>query len=98
MSKFAYKAISLATASLLAVTVLTACNKPADKAPTTTADTTAAPVAEADGLTTEQFKALAEEGFIYGLPLVMNYAIMNEYAVDPNSGQFKAPCNQRKNE
>ena len=98
MSKFAYKAISLATASLLAVTVLTACNKPADKAPTTTADTTAAPVAEADGLTTEQFKALAEEGFIYGLPLVMNYAIMNEYAVDPNSGQFKAPFNQIKNE
>ena len=48
-------------------------------------------------LTTEQFKAIAEEGFIYGLPLVMNYAIMNEYAVDPNSSQFKAPFNQIKN-
>ena len=28
----------------------------------------------------------------------MNYAIMNEYAVDPNSSQFKAPFNQIKNE
>ena len=27
----------------------------------------------------------------------MNYAIMNEYAVDPNSSQFKAPFNQIKN-
>jgi hypothetical protein len=39
-------------------------------------------------------KAIAEEGFIYGLPLVMNYAIMNEFAVDPKSSQFKAPFNE----
>ncbi len=26
----------------------------------------------------------AEEGFIYGLPIVMNYGIMYEYAVDRN--------------
>ena len=43
-------------------------------------------------------KDIAEQGFIYGLPLVMNYAVMNEFAVDPNSGQFKAPFNQIKNE
>jgi hypothetical protein len=43
-------------------------------------------------------KDIAEEGFIYGLPVVMNYAIMYEYAVDRNSGQFKAPFNQIKNE
>ncbi|PWK61961.1 DUF1254 domain-containing protein [Aminobacter sp. AP02] len=43
-------------------------------------------------------KDIAEEGFIYGLPIVMNYAIMYEYAVDQNSGQFKAPFNQLKNE
>src|SRR5688572_4467882 len=43
-------------------------------------------------------KNIAEEGFIYGLPLVMNYGIMYEYAVDQNSGQFKAPFNQLKNE
>ena len=43
-------------------------------------------------------KAIAEEGFIYGLPLVMNYAVMNEFAVDSKSSQFKAPFNEIKNE
>jgi len=43
-------------------------------------------------------KAIAEEGFIYGLPIVMNYAVMYEYAVDKNSAQFKAPFNEIKNE
>ena len=42
-------------------------------------------------------KDIAEAGFIYGLPIVMNYAIMYEYAVDRNSGQFKAPFNEIKN-
>lgn len=45
-----------------------------------------------------QLKTLAEDGFIFGLPLVMNYAIMNEYAVDTTSNQFKAPFNHIKNE
>jgi hypothetical protein len=39
-------------------------------------------------------KAIAEEAFIYGLPIVMNYAVMYEYAVDTKSSQFKAPFNQ----
>jgi hypothetical protein len=39
-------------------------------------------------------KDIAEEGFIYGLPLVMNYAVMQEFAVNKNSGQFKAPFNE----
>ncbi len=43
-------------------------------------------------------KAIAEEGFIYGLPIVMNYAVMYAYAVDRDSGQFKAPFNQIRNE
>jgi len=43
-------------------------------------------------------KAIAEEGFIYGLPIVMNYSVMYEYAVDRDSGQFKAPFNQILNE
>jgi hypothetical protein len=42
-------------------------------------------------------KAIAEEGFIYGLPLVMNYAVMYEFAVDTKSSQFKAPFNQIHN-
>jgi hypothetical protein len=43
-------------------------------------------------------KAIAEEGFVYGLPLVMNYAVMNEFAVETKSSQFKAPFNEIKNE
>lgn len=43
-------------------------------------------------------KDIAEAGFTYGLPIVMNYAVMYEYAVDRNSGQFKAPFNQIRNE
>jgi hypothetical protein len=43
-------------------------------------------------------KAIAEQGFIYGLPLVMNYAVMYDFFVDPNSGQYKAPFNQVFNE
>ncbi len=43
-------------------------------------------------------KAIAEEGFIYGLPLVMNYAVMNEFAIDTKSSQFKAPFNEINNQ
>jgi hypothetical protein len=39
-------------------------------------------------------KDIAEEGFIFGLPLVMIYAVMQEFAVDKSSGQFKAPFNE----
>jgi hypothetical protein len=45
----------------------------------------------------EETRAIAEEGFIYGLPIVMNYAVMNEYAVDTKSSQFKAPFNEINN-
>jgi hypothetical protein len=54
--------------------------------------------ARALDLTPAETKAIAEEGFIYGLPIVMNYAAMYEFAVDKNSGQFKAPFNQINNE
>jgi hypothetical protein len=46
----------------------------------------------------EETKAIAEEGFIYGLPIVMNYAVQYAFAVDRDSGQFKAPVNQIHNE
>lgn len=51
-----------------------------------------------EDLTVEQIKTIAEEGFIYGLPLAMNYAVMNEYAINKNTSQFKAPFNHIKNE
>ena len=43
-------------------------------------------------------KDIAEKGFIYGLPIVTNYGIMYEFAIDKASSQFKAPFNQIKNE
>ncbi|MGY2845326.1 hypothetical protein ACVIWU_004804 [Bradyrhizobium sp. USDA 4509] len=43
-------------------------------------------------------KDIAEAGFIYGLPMVMAYGVMNEYAVDKSSGQYKAPFNTLFNE
>jgi hypothetical protein len=46
----------------------------------------------------EQVQAIAEEGFIYGLPIVMNYAVMYDYSVNRNSAQFKAPFNLIHNE
>jgi hypothetical protein len=51
-------------------------------------------LAQAADITPAETKAIAEEGYIYGLPIVMNYAIMYDYAVDKNSSQFKAPFNQ----
>jgi hypothetical protein len=54
--------------------------------------------ARAADITPAETKAIAEEGFIYGLPIVMNYAVMYEYCVDKNSGQYKAPFNQINNE
>jgi hypothetical protein len=46
----------------------------------------------------EETRKIAEEAFIYGLPIVMNYAVMNEYVVDKNSGQYKGPFNTIANE
>jgi len=63
--------------------------------------TQAARVDAAKGIAAPGFaetKAIAEEALIYGLPLVMNYAVMYEYAVDKGGPQYKAPFNQIKNE
>ena len=45
-----------------------------------------------------EVKAIAEEGFIYGLPLVMNYAANYEFWIDKTSSQYKAPFNTLFNE
>ena len=39
-------------------------------------------------------KAIAEEGFIYGLPLVMCYTASDEFWADKTSSQYKGPMNQ----
>lgn len=48
--------------------------------------------------TNNEVKDIPEEAFIYALPLVRLYSIMNEYAINKDSGQFKAPLNKIKNE
>ena len=76
----------LRSAAMAAITVTTAKSAPAS----------AQNKAEWPSLV--EAKAIAEEGFIYGLPLVMNYAVMNEFAVDTKSSQFKAPFNEINNQ
>jgi len=82
--------VRTALAGAIAVTILTgsAALSTLHAADVTPADSSAV------ALTKEETKAIAEEGFIYGLPIVMNYGVMYEYAVDKNSSQFKAPFNQ----
>jgi hypothetical protein len=41
-------------------------------------------------------RRIAEAGYVFGLPIVMNYATMCQYAVDRSSTQFKAPFNELK--
>jgi len=41
---------------------------------------------------------VGEEAIIYGLPMSMFYSIMNAYAIDKDSGQYKAPFNEIANE
>ena len=48
-------------------------------------------------ITPAEIKTIAEEGFIYGLPIVMNYGVMYEYVIDKNSSQYKAPFNKLYN-
>jgi uncharacterized protein (TIGR03000 family) len=37
---------------------------------------------------------IAEEAFIYGFPMVMNYQVMYEFFIDKSSSQYKGPFNQ----
>jgi len=48
--------------------------------------------------TMAEVRAIAEEGFIYGLPLVMNYAANYEFFIDKTSSQYRAPFNTLVNE
>lgn len=46
----------------------------------------------------EAVKQIAEEGFVYGLPLVMAYTASYEFWVDKSSSQYKGPFNEIYNE
>jgi hypothetical protein len=45
-----------------------------------------------------EVRQIAEEAFIYGFPMVMNYGTLYQYAVDKSSAQYKAPFNEIYNE
>ncbi len=80
---------------LVAAMVLTGCGKKDDPV----AQAAKADVAKGvPAPSIEETKAIAEAGFIYGLPIVMNYAVMNEFAIDKSSSQFKATFNSIHNE
>jgi hypothetical protein len=85
MSKMLTKRDLLRSAALAAITVSTAKSVPV----------LAQTSADRPGFL--KAKDIAEAGFIYGLPIVMGYGVMYEFAVDRNSGQFKAPFNQIAN-
>jgi hypothetical protein len=44
-------------------------------------------------LAVRELQAVAEEAYLYGFPMIVNYKVMYEYAIDRSSGQFKAPFN-----
>jgi hypothetical protein len=43
-------------------------------------------------------KDIADAGYIYGLPIVMNYGVMYGFVVDKSSPEYKAPFNTISNE
>jgi hypothetical protein len=85
------KVLNLAGASAIAATLMIGCSTKNDSIST-------AEKKDGDKPSIAETKAIAEEAYIYGLPIVMNYAVMYEYSVDKNSPEFKAPFNQIKNE
>ena len=56
-----------------------------------------ASTASAQSLAPKEAQAIAEEAFIYGLPMVMNYAVFYEYFIDKTGREYKAPPNQLYN-
>ena len=57
----------------------------------------AAPCAAQEKLAKGEARQIAEEAYISGFPLIMNYATMYEYAIDKSSPAHKAPINQLYN-
>jgi hypothetical protein len=42
----------------------------------------------------EEAEAIAQEAYIYGFPMVMNYKTLYNYAIDTQSPDYKGPFNQ----
>src|SRR5215467_14247899 len=58
---------------------------------------TTVPCFAEEKLSAPETKQIAEEAFIYGFPMVMNYAVFYEYFVNKSGPEFKAPPNQLYN-
>ena len=86
----------------IAILALAGCGKPAEPVAQAQAPVVQTATADAAAGTSApdaaKLKTITEEGYLYGLPVVMIYNIMYDYAVDKDSGQFKAPFNEIKNE
>ena len=95
MDRFTRKILIAAVGSLFALMLLSGCEHKGDAISAADKADKKAGIAAPS---IEQTKAIAEEGFIYGLPIVMNYAVMNEFVIDKNSNQYKAPFNTMFNE
>jgi hypothetical protein len=81
--------------SLIVLLLLAGCDKK-DEVAATVEPAEEKPAISAPSI--EETRKIAEDGFVYGLPIVMNYAVMNEFVLDKNSGQYKAPFNTVFNE
>ena len=49
-------------------------------------------------LSIDEFRATAEEAYVYAFPMLVAYKVLHDYNVDQNSGAFLAPFNQLHNE
>jgi hypothetical protein len=54
---------------------------------------TASLVIEAEAVTPDEARAIAQEAYLYGFPLVDSYRIQHSYFVDRGGPEFKAPWN-----
>ena len=57
-----------------------------------------APNAAQEELTGDEVRQIAEEAYLYGFSMIVGYAVLYKYFIDPHSGQFKAPINEIHNE
>jgi hypothetical protein len=90
MSRPGQKIVIGALYGFIALALLAGCDKKDDAISTAEQADKKASIS-APGIA--ETKRIAEDAFIYGLPIVMNYAVMNEFSVNRNSGQYKAPFN-----
>ena len=82
--------------TVAAAALLAACNKPADTitqaAKTDAAASVPAPSVPAPSIA--ETKAIMEEAYIYGFPMVAAYKAMVEFNIDKSSSQYKTGFNQ----